>query len=340
MSEWFSQIQRAFSTKKQSAWGTALVNGSMTEAFPFKGEAVAVPGVALIGDDEETGRGHEWPTDSVVARLESSLNLSYDLSTEAAAYLLTFAMGACSSAQQGESAAYKHDITLLAPATADQLPYTTIVEMLTSGIKKKYSDMVVDSVRISGEYGNPRLSVEAEMVGSGKEATSDLSMPSLTTMHYLPWGGVSVKYGTRDSEAEVKTRLTQFDFAIRNNHLRDLGYQAGGGTERAQLLFGKREFDFSFTLLADNSTTIRDAWRAGTEASVLIEITGALIADTYYHKLYIDIPNFIITGLEHVKVETRNAWRITGKLHYHSGTSKILSAYVINTETAYLGAEA
>ena len=126
---------------------------------------------------------------------------------------------------------------------------------------------------------------------------------------------------------------------LRNNHLADLGYQAGGGQERSALTFGKREFDFGFTLLADNTTTIRDDYAAGTERSALIEITGALIEGAYYHKLYIDIPNFIIQDLEHVKVETRNAWKITGKLLYHSGTTKVCSSYVINKETAYLGTE-
>ena len=338
--EWFSQIQRAFSPKKQSTWGTALVNGSMTLAFPFHGEGVVKRAVSIVGNEDETGRGHEWPTDAVPERFDTQLGLSYDGASENLGWLLAFAFGACSSAQQGETAAYKHDFTLLAPATADQLPYTTIVEKLTSGVKKKFSDMVMDSLRISGEYGNSRLAVEAQLIGSGKEATSDLTMPSLTALNYLRWGGISFKYGTRDSETEVKTRLTRFEFAIRNNHLADLGYQAGGGQERSALTFGKREFDFGFTLLDDGSTTIRDDYAAGTERSVLIEITGALIESTYYYKLYIDIPNFIITGLEHVKVETRNAWRITGEPHYHAGTTKICSAYVINKETAYLGTEA
>ena len=340
MAEWFSQIQRAFSPKKQSTWGTALVNGSMTLAFPFNGEATVKRAAMLVGDHDLTGRGHDWPTDSVPERFDSQLALSYDVSAESVAWLLAFAFGACSSAQQGGTTAYKHDFTLLAPATSDQLPYTTIVEKLTSGIKKKFSGMVVDSVRISGEYGKGRLSVEAQLLGSGKEAASDLTMPALTALNYLSWGDISFKYGTRDSEAEVKTRLTQFEFGINNGHLGDLGYQAGGGQERAQLTFGKRTFPFSFTLLADNTTTIRDDYAAGTERSVLIEITGALIESTYYYKLYIDIPNFIITDLEHVKVETRNAWRITGEPHYHAGTTKICSAYVINKETAYLGTEA
>jgi hypothetical protein len=91
-------VRVALGPYKQSAYGTRLVDGSMTLAYPTKDASPAERTPELRDDSGEFGKGHEYPTRQDLEYWDTKKSLSFDLDSFMAALWFAFGLGDCSSA--------------------------------------------------------------------------------------------------------------------------------------------------------------------------------------------------------------------------------------------------
>jgi len=335
MSERDYDVLWAFSTKKQSAYSTALVDGSLTLSYPFLGPDLLEEDQGFVPNEDQVGVG-EWADARHQELFDCRLTRRWDLGAEMLGWVGAFGMGAVSSAQQEATAAYLHTIT---PQTAQQLNATTIVEQQSTGIKNKIRDICVASFKISGRQ-KERLKLEANLIGSGHVASSALTMPALTADSFLRMHGTQFEFGVAASEVDLSERLKSFEFEWNNNPLLDDGYHPNSGQYRGRLHHGRRTARLAFTILLDDAAVERTALLAGTLSSCIITATGAVIASTYYNKMILTIPALYYKVLPIGSEDNMLLYNVETDIVYDSVTGYLAQLEVTNTTTALLDSEA
>jgi len=338
-------VMWAFSTKKQSNYGTEIIDGDLTLAYPFKGPDILERPPEIITDEDQVGAGHEFLTRQDTERWDAKLKRNFDLTSMMAAWVAVFGLGKVVSALVSTSLAYQHDIEFSDPATVgNQNPVTTIVELLHSGIKRKISDLAISDFTISGD-GKNRLQLEANLVGSGSKAVSSLTMPSLTVGDFLRMSGggitdpigVKFKIGVAAAEVDVSSRLRSFSLKIDNDLQLDDGYYPGTGLYRGRCLYGVRKPEFSFTLDAKAGEKVEhDHLESGQELKAILTVVGSIIEETYYHQLKITIPKLKYRDIKVGIEDGKQVYTIDSNLFYDSGSNGPLTIQVINTQASYL----
>src|SRR3990167_5349059 len=84
---------------KQSAYGTAIADGSLLKAAYIKGPDLAVITPRLIRDNSQYGRGDEWSHGQEVEAWDVSLKRNFDLTTLLAGLIAGFGLGAVTTSQ-------------------------------------------------------------------------------------------------------------------------------------------------------------------------------------------------------------------------------------------------
>lgn len=326
----------AFTTKKQSAYGTKIPDVDLTKAYPFLGPDMLERTPEIMTDEDEVGKGHEYPTSQEIELWDTKLKRSFYLTTDMAGWIIAFGLGAISSAQQAATTAYEHTGTPMSPAASLQLPVTSVVEQQTSGIKQLIRDLLINDFAISGEIGK-RLMLETNLVGSGYVEDSTLSMPSLSAGSFLRMRGLTFQIGPSGSEVDESARVKKFEFKWENNPDLEDGYYPGSGLYRGRCELGSpRKASLNFTLLMDQNTTHKDHLENNDYLAAIITAQGALIESTYYHNLTITLPRLAYTALPIGVEGNKLAYNVECNVFYDATSGWPVEIKVMNTETAYL----
>ena len=341
------QFRWAFANTKHSAYGTAIVDGSLLKAAFIKGPDLAVITPRLIRDNSQSGRGDEWSHGQEVEAWDVSLKRNLDMTSLLAGLFCGFGLGAVTTSQPdagGNPTVYDHDFTPMVASTSVQLPAITLVEepVANTGIKKKIHDLVVAMFEISGS-GVDRLQISADLKGSGNQANSTLSMPALTATKFLRMKDVKFELGNQGGAlTDMSSRLKRFHFKYNNKTLDEDGYTPGSGLYRGRHEIGDRGDDdgieLDFDLLQATDGAELDRLINNTNSAIKITAEGETITGIYKHRLIIDLPDLHFRTVERKYVDGKLAYGVSCNIHYDDtgGVLYPVKISVRNTETAYL----
>jgi len=335
MSERDYDMKIAVGPEKQSAYGTALVDGSLDTFYPMNGVAFLEEDPGFVPNDDQVGIG-EWPTDQNQEMKDCRMSLGYDCGTWMLGWVTAFGLGNSTPALL-DTTAYSH--TNIPITASKQLPVTTIAVQPTAGIKRKVRDIAVARFKISGE-GKQRLKLEFDLIGSGHVASSALSFPTISADSFLRTHGVTFEIGASGSEVDDSDRLKKWSFEWDNHPLEDDGYYPGSGQVRGRLEHGRRTGTLEFDLLLDANTTELDHLEANDALKAIITAQGALIESTYYHKLVLTLPKLKYKALPMGSEDNMVLYNVKSNLLYDSGVGYLVQAVVNNLCTGFLTAEA
>lgn len=288
----------ALSWKKQSAYGTAVLDADLIKALRMTSFPDADFKPDTVNDEEAFGKGHEWATEQNIDRFNTALKTDFDLTSHSAGFLFAFLFGDVVSTQQGVSDAYSHVITPMSIATTKQIYVTSMVQQLSSGFKKLLRDLALNEVSLSCSVKD-RAKITGSWIGSGYFGESALaSMPTLIDSPYLKSDNLQFKLGTKGSEVDRSMDLTNFELTFSNDLLGDDGYRFDGDGYRRECEIGKRKMTLKFGLrLAHDSDAEHDNLMNQTPLSAIFDfVSPTMVDDTYPHSCKIEIPNFQYTA--------------------------------------------
>lgn len=337
------QFKWAFALTKQSAYGTAIADGSLLKAAFVKGPDLAVIVPRLIRDNSQFGRGDEWSHGQEVEAWDLSLRRNFDLTSLLAGLFCGFGLGSVTTSQPdgaGNPTVYDHDFKPMDPATSVQLPAITLVEepVANTGIKKKIHDLIVSDFEVSGA-GVDRLQISASLKGSGNQANSTLSMPAITAAKFLRMKDVKFELGNQGGAlTDLSARLKSLRFKYDNKSLDDDGYYPGSGLYRGRHEFSEREIELDFDLLQATDGAELDRLINNTNSAIKITAEGEVISSTYKHRVIIDLPDLHFRTVERKYVDGKLAYGITCNIHYDDtgGVLYSVKISVRNDQSAYL----
>lgn len=171
-------IRGGFSTKKQTAYGTAVTDVDITEAHPYEGNQIDFT-VEKIDDKDQAGKGNEFPTWQANTTCSTQGTMNFHASSYILGFGFALVNGKLVTSQPDDVGApdtYEHECSMMDiddPAVGKQLPCFTYVEQLSTEHQRKYRDMLVKSLAISGQTGE-HLKLNLELLGSGHRETSHI----------------------------------------------------------------------------------------------------------------------------------------------------------------------
>ena len=137
---------RAFSLKKQSAFGTKLSDGDLTKCFTMEGTDFFKVKPVYESDQAEVGKGHEFATRQDLARFEGSGGWKNKLTSVVAGWLGAFGMGDVVSARLQKVGAVtfagtgKETMTAQGTVTPGSTPKSFVVEIEAGGATFQWSN--------------------------------------------------------------------------------------------------------------------------------------------------------------------------------------------------------
>ena len=343
MLERSTEMELAFSLKKQSAFGTAIPDTDLTLAHPVESDEIFTDDLETWSDEGSYGKGHEYPT----RRENLTASTGFKMTTKASSLFLgwglAFACGSVTTVQPDDVGApntYEHTfkpMDISDPAIGKDLPVATFVQKLTSFRKTLFRDMTVKSLKLSGQV-KQHLALELEFVGSGYSESSTLSMPALASVSFLRTADITFNVGGVD----ISAKLVSFELMHSNAIDEDAGYRPGSGALpdgaqiRAKLPVESRQTAVKFRVEM-NDDTFRDYMRNNTPKSVTITAEGTAIEQEYKHKLEITIPKCFLKASPS-KEKNFYVWDIECEVSWDDVSAAPFTAVVTNTTPAYLEA--
>ena len=337
-------MQWAFSAKVQADYDTVLADADVDLSHPVREANVAELTKELRSDKETFGKGHEFPTTTWEVARSTTLSRSMDGSSLILGWACSLLLGKVTTTQPdsvGSANTFHHKMEFFDPPTAGTsiLPTTSIIERISTGIKRVIQSLAMSSVTISGE-GFETLNVAVEMVGSGVVASSSKSMPSLATVSYLASNVVTVKLG--DSQENVSTRVRSWSVTFNNNPKEDRGYFPTSGLYRGRMEIGARSVVPSLVLDLDATSDLYTDFLNNTELALDIYSEGDYTEGTdYRHYLRMRFPNLYYRAIP--IEENDGVWTYAISFDeetviYDSGEANpLILVEVQNLQTEYLG---
>jgi len=339
-------IKTAFSTKKQSAYGTKLADVDIDKAHPLHGSENIENPFEKFDDAEQFGKGHEFPTYQKNLTADSRVSRSADASSFLLGWVMAFGCGKITTSQPDSSGSpnvYEHEIKPMNiddPTVGKQLPVTTIVEEITSFKKLLFRDMLVSEFTISGEL-KKQLQLAFSLIGSGHYENSTLTMPGLTSVSFLKMPGVSFTVGTKNFSPE----LLNFSFGFKNELAEDLGYHPGSGfltsgdpstpQIRGKLPVTKRSVNFSFECLTEDND-LRQYMELNAEKAITLTAEGSTIENSYKHKLVLSLPKTWIKAVPLGREGNFLKYQVEVKIGWDATSGAPFVATITNDVAAYL----
>lgn len=289
------------SRDREATYGTPLtasLTGAKGATGLFKGPDLVNRVPEVITDEDQVGRGHEFPDTQVIHSWSSELSRQWDASLFWTLWAFAFAQGAASISGAGP---YTHTLKFMDENSAGmQLPSASIVEKVP-GVGgnlsfRKFSGMCVNEVSI-GASGKNRLQLGMQLVGDGREVNpATETFPASIADTYLRGSFVDMTINA----VNLRDYIKSWSLKVNNNVMADDGYVYSGvaadaGLYRQRLFFGKRSVELAMTLLAPPSATINfeSLLNAQTNAPVIITANAdatQLVRFTLSNYKFIAIP--------------------------------------------------
>lgn len=284
-------VQWLTSRKKESPFGTTVGDVDLTRAGLFKGPDMGTHTPEIITDEEQVGRGHEYPDGQVINSWSSELSRQWDATAFWTHWAFAFAMGTDAVVGAGDPFTHTHKF-MDENTDGTQMPSATIIEKVngvTTLLNRKYFGMCVNELTLSAQ-GKNRLQLSMSLIGNGKVGTNALAIPSVVADEYFRGSNVDFTVGGISMKDYVKA----WSLKISNNLMADDGYVFSDTTDlglyRTRILFGKRKVEFSMTLLAPPTGTldIQSFLENQTNAPVIVQAYG----DSAIHYVKLTMSNY------------------------------------------------
>jgi len=312
------------SSNKETTFGAALGDGAMLYRPRFDGGIFARHGKEYYSDVNLSGKQHPWPTVRKLISEETGLSGALDLDNFLAGWLAAFCLHKVATAGGGP---YTHTFTF--EQATRIAPVTTVYTEDLAGIQRKWADMVISSLTISGAEKGP-LQAQFEMLGSGKFFADPVTLPALATPVYLIGNDTDILIGAPSSAASIKERVRSWSFTFTNGvtHHR----APGGGLYSSFAKIGLQRVSVQLVVAAKDTEDIETLFLNDTLQELQVNTNSGANA-----QLKIKIPNlrFIaepsLDGLEKV-------WTLTaGEQDVTKGSAlELAEVVVINDQATYL----
>lgn len=248
----------------ETAYGTAIVDGSMTEMYNLVDPAFGEVNFDYE-DDSDFLKGHEF-MENVSARVQLFKNSSFAMSnvpanSEMAGWLFGAALGDVTTTGTGP---YVHTCIIQDAGTGLQLPSRTIAISYVGSTAKarKYKGGVINDLTLRVDKKG-RSTFDFNMTTDGDESSgSGISIPAAFTSQNFFYGK-NAKFEWCDdggTYADNSGLVRSFEFTLNNNLLLDeaKAKHLGTGLNIDELWFETREMNFSIVVNADETTTDAD----------------------------------------------------------------------------------
>jgi len=285
------QCERVVSSNSaETAYGTAIADGSLTEMFSLVDNVLPDRSQDIV-DDTDLLKGHEFREDANAYEvLFDNINIPMNnvpASAEFLAWLFASALGDVTSTEISASGDFDHEIKLMdICADGAQLPSRTL-GLLWSGsstVNTKYKGCVVNTLTLR-ITDRGRVTVDVQFITDGDEASgSGISVPAsfVTTSYYF---GKDTDYKEDDFDtpgglASLGTVLAGFEMTINNNLLVDeaktVNFQTQGLLPKLE--YGDREISCTVTLQGDETSQPYVDAEAQTMKIIQTELLGPTLS--------------------------------------------------------------
>lgn len=164
-------IQWAYSNKRQSAYQTPNPPADIDQSHPFEGADIGDHAVNMVDNAALYGKGHEFATREYLLSWDTRFRRQCFLTTKIAGWGFAFHTGKVTTSTI-TTGAYEHIFEYQDPNGAGyygsgrQLPVTTIIERVTSGLVRRFPSMLVSAIELTGAM-NDFCRCAMDLVGSG-----------------------------------------------------------------------------------------------------------------------------------------------------------------------------
>jgi hypothetical protein len=164
-------IQWAYSDKRQSAYPIPNPPADIDQSHPFEGTDIGDHAVNMVDNAALYGKGHEFATREYLLSWDTRFRRQCFLTSKIAGWGFAFHTGKVTTLPLGGTA-FQHVMEYQDPNGAGyygsgrQLPVTTIIERVTSGMVRRFPSMLVSAIELSGSM-NDFCRCAMDLVGSG-----------------------------------------------------------------------------------------------------------------------------------------------------------------------------
>lgn len=164
-------IQWAYSNKRQSAYPVPNPAADIDQSHPFIGTDIGDHTVNMVDNAELYGKGHEFATREYLLSWDTRFRRQTYLTSKMAGWGFAFHCGKVTTSPLG-GGAFEHIFEYQDPNGAGyygsgrQLPVTTIIERVTSGLTRRFPSMLVSAIELTGAM-NDFCQLAMDLVGSG-----------------------------------------------------------------------------------------------------------------------------------------------------------------------------
>jgi hypothetical protein len=323
------------SYNKESTYGTAVIDANITKMYDL-----IDPGLAEMTseqlDDSVLIKGHEFASDpnyNITLSRDATIPLKFPCNAEICGWLFAFGLGTYGVSGAGP---YIHTITPQDGTTSDQLPSTSIVQLIQgdTATYQKLKGVCVEEIKLAVQ-NRGRVDVTGTLFSDGSlTASAGFAIPG-SKETVTPIHGTGATFATADAPSAVvdkSSALRGWDFTWKNNLDRaDARGMISTGLYLPSLRFGSRSCSLTVKIQGNKGDQYWTDWFANTTKNV--EITLVQGADI----IKIAMPRCIITNIKDTFDGIRNVNEITYRVLTTTTSSKFpCTVTITNTIAAYL----
>ncbi|MEA2063020.1 MAG: hypothetical protein U9P14_04930 [Gemmatimonadota bacterium] len=299
-----SAARVAWSAKRQSAFGTALVKTDLTRYLRLQDPIIINENAEHWNDRGAIGTGHDWETQ----RGKISQHVQFEIPVQPvpvdfAGYLVALIFSDVSTDGQDDPA-YVHT-TKFQPLASRPQAYTTSLAVQEDGNDYYLQDVACTSLTIRGA-GSNRMEMGGSFVASRIGGTLEsYSWPQASALKYLyNYAGTFSIDGT-----DRKSQIRSFELSLESGINMGLAWsKAASEADRiypsAWPYTPERNMGLTLRILAEgnNLAVFRNAQQVGSEDEIVISCLGVAITGTanpvVFDELEITVPRAVYTGVD------------------------------------------
>lgn len=272
-----SQLIRArqitIGDKKETTYGTALLDASLVHALRFDGASFSTLPESEFFSDANLAKGFPWAS----VRTEIRRNARFALSGAAvydylAGWIGAFLFGAVTTT--GAGSPYTH--TFVPDLSTLLSPVTSLFILDTADVKYKLLDLAITSAKFSGGAIGP-VTCDLELLGSGRHLDAPaFAPPALVNPTFLLNNDADILLGAPGAAVSIKERVRSWSISI-NGQQEDVRHP-GSGIFAGYHRRGDMKFGLQMQVSAKDVDDIRTLLINGTEQEVQININSGAAA--------------------------------------------------------------
>jgi|GEM_PF-1154119 hypothetical protein len=272
-----SQLIRAraivISDKKETNYGTALLDASLTHSLRFDGGAFSTLPEQQFFSDAGLAKGFPWAS----VRTEIQRDAKFSLSGAAvydyfAGWIGAFLFGKVTTT--GAVSPYTHKFT--ADLSTLLSPVTSIWIQDTADVKYKLMDLAITSAKFNGGAVGP-VTCDIEMIGSGHHLDAGTFVaPALANPTFILNNDADILLGPPGAPVSIKQRVRSWSVSIDGQQ--EAVRHPGGGIYAGYHRRGDMKFGLQMQVSAKDVDDIRTLLINGTEQEVQINVNSGAAA--------------------------------------------------------------